>query len=392
MNLACEVCVLGAGPAGMVLANILHGHGVDCIVVEKHLSEETAQRGRAGLIDHPSISILKTHGLASQLLENGLPHTRCEFRVFGEQFVLNYSSLADGCVHYIYPQQDLVRGLVETYQRQQGHIRFATEVTSVNSTNGPSVICYDKKTGDHVNIRCDFVAGCDGFHGVSRRSIPDMDVNVFESDLNFSWLAVLAETAPSTEHIIYAVHPNGFAGHMLRNKKVSRYYLQISSHDRLSDWPDERVWSELKLRMCKEDWRLQRGPVIEKQIVRMRNVVIEQLRHQGLFLVGDSAHIITPTGGKGLNLAIQDAQALAETIIAYYTTHDKPLLDQYSINRLPAIWRAQGFSSMFLDMLCRTAGAFEQNRFARKLNLTRLLQIRDNEDYARWFARRYVGA
>ena len=137
---------------------------------------------------------------------------------------------------------------------------------------------------------------------------------------------------------------------------------------------------------------MQRGPVIEKQIVRMRNVVIEQLRHQGLFLVGDSAHIITPTGGKGLNLAIQDAQALAETIIAYYTTHDKPLLDQYSINRLPAIWRAQGFSSMFLDMLCRTAGAFEQNRFARKLNLTRLLQIRDNEDYARWFARRYVGA
>lgn len=392
MDFTCKVCVLGAGPAGMVLANLLLAQGIDCIVVDKYWPDEIFQRARAGLLDHPSIAILKKHGLSASLFENGTPHTCCEFRIRGQHFVLEYSNLADGHVHYIYPQQSLIRDIIDIYQARHGRIRFATEAINLDMTNAPTVTCYDKNLGMDIHIHCDFIAGCDGFHGISRRAIPPQEINVFDSHFNFAWLAVLAEAPPSTEHIIYAIHSNGFAGHMLRNEKISRYYLQIGYHDQLSDWPDERVWLELESRLAKESWQLERGPILDKQIVSMRNMVVEPLRYQKLFLVGDSAHIITPTGGKGMNLAIQDAQALAETIATYYNNRDDACLDRYSAERLPAIWRTQAFSSTFLDMLCRTASVFEQSGFARKLHETALLQLRDNAEFARWFARSYVGA
>lgn len=392
--LKTSVCILGAGPAGIVLGNILVRNGVDCIILDKYNREEIYARGRAGLLESTTVDLLKKHQLADNLLKNKQTHDCCEFRYPDHSIVLNYGQLSGGDVHCVYPQSDLNDDLIQQYLDSGGKLLFRHEGKQiVQNPNGVVVTCYDQDHNNEILIEADFAAGCDGYHGISRRSIPQEAVNIYQKQYGYHWLAILAYAPPSSDHPIYALHPDGFAGHMLRNNTVSRYYLQISPEDQVEDWPDERIWKALRQRLAKKDWTLIEGKIFEKRLMCLRNYVMEPLHYGRLFMAGDAAHIITPMGGKGLNLAVQDASVLAETWVQYYQQKQAiSYLERYTEIRLPYIWRAQEFSYTLFNMVHRPEGNDpDEVSFRQKLSQSKLAQLTTSETFARDFARNYVG-
>ncbi|WP_392532264.1 4-hydroxybenzoate 3-monooxygenase [Nostoc sp. C117] len=394
MNLKTSVCILGSGPAGIVLGNILLQNGVDCIVVDRYNREEIYARGRAGAIESTTIALLKKHDLADTILTKGYPHDRCEFRYPDDSFVLEYGKLSDGDVHYFYPQSDLNDDLIQKYLDAGGQILFHHEGIQLTQTDDEIIVeCENKNTDTTLKIQANFAAGCDGYHGLARQSVPSDAAKIYTKEYGYRWLAILADAPPASSHTLYGVHPKGFAAYMRRNSHISRYYLQISADDQLADWSDKRVWASLRQRLAKQEWILTEGKIIQKQIMVLRNYVIEPLRYQRLLLAGDAAHIITPMGGKGLNLAVQDAGVLAETLISYYLeNHDLSYLDRYSEIRLPYIWRAQEFSYSLLNMVHFPEGSNPEDvYFLHKLSASKLAQLRTSITFAKNFARNYVG-
>lgn len=390
-HLSTKVCIVGAGPAGLMLANILQLNQIACIVIDKFSLEEIYKRSRAGLIDYKTISILEKYGLADNLLKEGTPHKRCEFRSPEYSFILEYADMCNGKKHYTYPQQELVADMIQQFLSLGGKIIFSTRGLSINSGYPVQVKCYNEIDQSTIIIDCDFVAGCDGFHGFSRKSIPDGAVKAYYKNHEFSWLAILAEAPPSTDHIIYGVHPRGFAGHMLRSTTISRYYLQTSLGDTVDDWSDELIWSELHLRLAKEGWSLTEGKITDKQILSMKSYVSVPMRYKNLFLVGDAAHIITPSGGKGMNLAIQDAEVLGEGMVKYYLNgYDESLLKNYSAIRLPLIWEAQEFSYSLLHMVNRYDESSDNAFFMHQLQQSKIFQLINPTTFAIDFSRKYV--
>ena len=389
------VCVMGAGPAGIVLGNILQQNGVDCIVVDKHSRNEIYARGRAGTIESTTVNLLKKHKLADVLIREGKRQGKCEFRGADFQVVFQYDELSGGDTHCIYPQSKLNDSFIQSYLDAGGKLLFRCEgKTLTQSDSSVTVECFDEGTDSTISIEADFVAGCDGYHGLSRASIPEASAQSYRKQYSYRWLAILAYAPPSTEHGIYAFPSAGFAAYLLRDRKVARYYLQIPSADKVEDWPDERVWDALHTRLAKEGWQLVEGEIFDKRTMALRNYVMEPLRHQRLFIAGDAAHIITPMGGKGLNLAIQDAEALAETLIDFFDQKRQSLsyLDRYSDVRLPYIWRAQEFSCSLLNMLHRPEGQnLEAVQFEQQLNKSKLSQLMTSKTFARDFARNFVG-
>ena len=394
ITLKTSVCILGSGPAGIVLGNILRQNGVECIVVDKYSREEIYARGRAGLLESTTVDLLKKHKLADTLLKNKQTHDRCEFRYPDYSIVLEYGRLSGGDVHYVYPQSDLNDDLIQQYLDSGGKLLFRHEGKQiVQNENGVVVNCYDNESDSMITIEADFVAGCDGYHGISRRSIPEGAVEIYKKQYGYRWLAILAYAPPSTDHPIYALHPEGFAAHMLRNSKISRYYLQISPEDQVEDWTDERIWATLHKRLAKKDWTLTEGKIFEKRLMSLRNYVMEPLHYGRLLMAGDAAHIITPMGGKGLNLAVQDAGILAETMIKYYhEKQDISCLNLYTEIRLPYIWRAQEFSYTMFNMVHKPEGSDREDiNFRHKLSQSKLAQLTTSATFARDFARNYVG-
>ena len=392
--LKTSVCILGSGPAGIVLGNILLQNGIDCIVVDKYNREEIYARGRAGALESTTVDLLKKHGLADTILKNGYRHDRCEFRYLDYSIVLEYGKLSGGDVHYFYPQSDLNDDLIQKYLDAGGRLLFHQEGKKITQTkNSITVDCYDKDADTALAIHADFVAGCDGYHGLARQSIPEEAVDIYKREYPYNWLAILAYAPPSAKHAIYALHADGFAAHLLRNSKVTRYYLQVPLNDNLNDWSDERIWATLQKRLAKKGWTLTEGEIFEKRIMSLRSYVMEPLRYKRLLMVGDAAHIITPMGGKGLNLAVQDAGVLAETLIRYYLEeHDISYLDRYSEIRLPYIWRAQEFSYGLLNMVHKSeSDALDDRRFQHKLSQSKLAQLTTSATFARDFSRNYVG-
>lgn len=392
--LKTSVCILGSGPAGIVLGNILLQSGIDCIVIDKYNREEIYARGRAGVLESTTVALLKRHDLAESVLNNGYTHGSCEFRYPTYSIVLEYGKLAGGEVHYVYPQSDLNDDLIQKYLEAGGKLLFHHEGEKIVQTNDSiAVDCSDKNGGTNITIQADFVAGCDGYHGLARQSIPATGVESYTKQYKYRWLAILADAPPSTEHIIYALHPDGFASHMLRNSKISRYYLQIPLDDEIHDWPDQRIWTALQQRLAKKGWTLVEGEIFEKRLMSLRSYVMEPLRYGRLLLVGDAAHIITPMGGKGLNLAAQDAGVLGETLVNYYRQeHPISYLDRYSEIRLPYIWRAQEFSYRLLNMVHRPEGNdLDDIRFRQKLSQSKLAQLTTSATFAKDFARNFVG-
>ncbi|HLH47685.1 MAG TPA: 4-hydroxybenzoate 3-monooxygenase, partial [Acidimicrobiales bacterium] len=341
-----DVVVVGAGPAGLVLAHRLHQAGLGTVVLESRSRAYVEGRVRAGVLEAPTVALLEEMGVADRLHAEGLIHDGVLLQWEGERHRIDLAALAGAAVT-VYGQQEIVHDLVAARVAAGGDLRFEAEVTGVGGTMGASpsrgdagvVVSYRDAGGDRHDVRCDVVAGCDGSHGASRTWIPPAALQVMERDHPYAWLGILADVAPSTDQLIYAFHERGFALHSMRSPSVSRLYLQVAPDERLEEWPDDRIWAELQRRLALDGWTLQEGPVREKGITPMRSLVAAPMRHGQLFLAGDAAHIVPPTGAKGLNLAVADAKVLGDALVAWYRSGDQTGLDSYSDRCLERVWR-----------------------------------------------------
>ncbi len=389
-QITTKVCIIGAGLAGLLTANILHKYGIECVVLEKCSESEIYARSSVGLIDQKTLTILQEHGLSDRLLREGIPQAKCEFRTLEENFILDYGKKCRGQIHYAYPQQELIVDLIDKLQQAGGEILFDTEATAIDNQNqGARVKCQRK--GQALAINCDFIAGCDGFSGITRASLPAAIAQPRSKYFDYAWLAVTVEATPSSKHTIYGIHPNGFAGHILRNEKSSCYYLQIPMQDTAADWSSNRIWNELQLRLAREDWTLTTGKIVTKQVLKMQSFITQTMQDRRLFLAGDSAHIVNPAGGKGLNLAIQDADVLGEALTSYYRLQNNLPLKHYSATRLPEIRKTQQFCESLLHMINLQDDRSAESKSIKRVQQFKRSQLMHSEIYALDFARKYVG-
>ncbi|GLY48954.1 4-hydroxybenzoate 3-monooxygenase [Lentzea sp. NBRC 102530] len=375
------VLIAGAGPAGLVLGNLLQAQGIRTLVVERASREQVQTRARAGFLGPNSARVLTEHGLGAGMLHKGRSHGVCAFRGEDGEFELDYSALGRGEVHTVYPQQDLVTDLVAEYLDRGGEIRFGATVTGVDS--GTATIRYRDEQGESV-VSGRFLAGCDGGNGISRTAVPGRR---YSQDHGVSWLAVLAEAPQSMAAVTYAIHDDGFAGHMARSPEVTRYYLQVPPGDAPEAWTDDRIWAALRTRMRVDDFgQLKEGPIVERRIVRLRSEVVDPIQHDRLFLVGDAASHISPSAAKGANLAIMEAEVLASALTSALLRDDERPLAEYSRTCLPRVWRAQEFSRWMIDLLHAP-----DDDFHRALRRARLHSLRDGRAHQNFFAEHYVG-
>jgi p-hydroxybenzoate 3-monooxygenase len=375
----------------LVLSHLLHQAGVASIVLEKHDREYIENRTRAGLLEFPTVELLRERGLGQRMLEQGMPHRGTEIRFHGERHRIPYSDLYGGRAMLVYAQQQLVADLVRLRLEAGCPIVFEAEDVRPRDIDSSAPAVSYRTTDGAFEIECDFIAGCDGFHGVSRASIPAGLLTEHEQVFPFSWLGILAAVPPSTEEIIYAVHERGFAGHMLRTAAISRFYLQCEPDDGLEEWPDERIWSELRLRLATEGWTLREGPILEKSVAELRSYIVEPMQYGRLFLAGDAAHIVPPTGAKGMNLAIADARVLADGIVRWYRDGDRDGLDGYSETCLRRVWRVQEFSTWMSWMIHRIPDSEPQADFRRRLQEAQLRYLFGSRAAQESFAENYVG-
>jgi p-hydroxybenzoate 3-monooxygenase len=381
-----RVGIIGAGPAGLTLALLLQRRGVDAIVLEARDRAYVEQRVRAGLLEQNTVDLLRDLGAADRLDREGLVHDGISLRRQGRTHHVPMSELTGRHVT-IYGQQEIVKDLIAAWLDRGGDLRFEVADVAVHDleTDAPRVsFTHD---GAAHELRCDVIAGCDGFHGVCRPSIPDGVLTEHEYSYPFAWLGILAHAAPATDELIYAWHEHGFALYSMRSPRVSRLYLQVAADEALDAWPDDRIWAELQLRLAAEGWRVGEGEIFDKGITPMRSFVCEPMQYGRLFLAGDAAHIVPPTGAKGLNLAVNDVRLLAAALGAWHDTGSTQALDAYSETALRRVWRAQDFSNYMTQLLHDLGGG----PFQRRLQLARLEYLARSEAAARMLAENYVG-
>ncbi|WP_432196099.1 4-hydroxybenzoate 3-monooxygenase [Streptomyces sp. bgisy027] len=385
------VVVVGAGPAGLTIGSILRAASVDCLVLEIETREFIEQRPRAGVLEEGAVCGLQRRGLADNLLARAQRHTECEFRFDGERYRLGYAELT-GVHHWVYPQQLLVTDLVREYADVRGGaIRFGVRDVELHDldTDHPSVsyICPD--TGQRQVVHCDFVAGCDGARGVTRAALPAGRAHIARSDYGIGWLALLAQAPPSSDCVLFGMHPRGFAGHMPRSADVTRYYLECPPGDDPENWSQERVWTELQQRLGANGVPpLTEGRLIEKRVLDMHNYVVEPMVFGRLFLAGDAAHLTAPIAAKGMNLALHDAFLLGDGLVAHLTKGDGTGLDGYSTACLNRVWDYQEFSHWLSEVYHGTSSG---DPYRAGTTLARLRRIFDSPTAARAFAEQYLG-
>ena len=387
-RLRTRVAIVGAGPSGLLLSHLLSLQGIESIVVERRSREYVEQRVRAGLLEQGTVNLLREAGLADRLDREGLVHEGFELRFEGGSHRLPFTELT-GWTTCMYGQQEVVKDLIRARKAAGGPVYFGVDDVALSNldTNAPHVAC--TLDGESVQISGDFVAGCDGFHGVCRRSLPPGSFTAYEHVYPFAWLGITAAVAPSTEELIYAVHEWGFALHSMRSPVVSRFYLQVGPEESLVDWPDQRIWAELRTRLAVDGWEgLHEGPILARGVTAMRSFVMEPMHHGRLFLAGDAAHIVPPSAAKGLNLAVADVRRLAAAFTARYVDGTSELLDRYSQDCLAAVWQGQEFSAVMTSLLhpFPTDGAYEL-----KLRRARLRDLVTSRASATAFAESYVG-
>jgi p-hydroxybenzoate 3-monooxygenase len=383
-----QVTIIGAGPAGLLLAQLLHLRGIDSIVLEAKSREYIEGRVRAGVLEYQTVDVLKGAGVADRLMREGLQHAGVELLFKGRRHRIDFGALTEHGVT-VYGQQEVVKDLVAARLASGRPIHFEVEEVSVHDIDGPSPGVRYRVGGSEHRIDCDFIAGCDGFHGISRPSMPASVLRVYERVYPFAWLGILAEAKPASDELIYANHDRGFALLSMRSPTISRLYLQCEPDEDLALWPDERVWEELQTRLSTHDgFRLETGPVLQKGVTPMRSFVAEPMRHGRLFLAGDAAHIVPPTGAKGMNLAVADVHYLAEALGQFYSSAKTEKLDQYSDTCLRRIWKVQRFSWWVTSMFHRS---HTDNEFDRRRQLAELEYLTSSHAAALTFAENYVG-
>jgi p-hydroxybenzoate 3-monooxygenase len=389
VGISTQVGIIGAGPAGLLLSHLLHRAGIESVIVEDRSREYVEHRVRAGVLEHGTVDLLTELGLAARLQREGLVHHGIEIRFGGRRYPIPLSELAGGRSITIYGQQELVKDLIAARLAMDLPIIFDAADVQLLGVDAERPTIRFTLDGRQETISCDFVAGCDGSHGVSRAAIPDGVLQTFGRDYPFAWLGILADVAPSTDEITYASHKHGFALHSMRSPSISRLYLQVSTDESLDAWPDDRIWSELRLRLGTDDsWHLADGPIVDKAITPMRGFVVEPMQYGRLFLAGDAAHIVPATGAKGLNLAVSDVNALAEGIVRRYRTGQSDLLDGYSQRCLPRVWRVQEFSWYMSSLLHNMPG---DDDFDRRLRRAELEWLVSSRSAAASLAENYVG-
>lgn len=385
------VAILGAGPAGLLLAHLLDEAGIANVVLEKHTREHVESRLRAGVLEHGTVSLVRRLGVADRLDREGAVQTGVELRFDGDCRRIPLADLT-GRPMTVYGQRELVRDLIAARLARGGEIVFeAADAEPVAVATSEPRVRY-RVDGSTHELACEVVAGCDGSHGASVRAVPPGELAVHERHHPFAWLGVLARVAPSYCEVVYASSPDGFALGSSRSREVSRLYVQCRPGDRLEDWPDDRVWGELHARLAAPGFRLTEGPVLQKDLTRMRSRVVEPMQWGRLFLAGDAAHVVPPTGAKGLNLAAADAAALAEALRGWFARGDRRGLDAYSETSLRRAWRVQQFAWELTTMLhVPDAGAdAAARRFERRLQRARFDRVTATPHGMRAFAEAYV--
>jgi p-hydroxybenzoate 3-monooxygenase len=387
--LRTQVAIIGAGPAGLMLSHLLHLGGIESIVLESHDRAYVEQRIRAGVLEQSTVDLLRGSGLGERLERQGLVHHGLFLQFDGQRHRIDMSDLTGGRAITVYGQHEVVKDLIAARLAAGGQLYFEAQHVSVHAIESDQPRVRFQWHAEAHELACDVIAGCDGFHGVCRPAIPDAAVRVFQRSYPFAWLGILAAVAPSTHELIYAYHGRGFALHSMRSPALSRLYVQCDPLDRLDEWPDERIWKELHARLATDDsWALEEGPILERSITSMRSFVVEPMQHGRLFLAGDAAHVVPPTGAKGMNLAIADVRVLSEALAAWYGTGSTQLLDAYSATCLRRVWRAEHFSWWMTSMLHRFP---DDDAFQERLQLSQLRYVCASRAAATALAENYVG-
>ncbi|MGB8339310.1 MAG: 4-hydroxybenzoate 3-monooxygenase [Burkholderiales bacterium] len=392
MQLHTQVGIIGAGPAGLLLSHLLHRQGIESVIVENRSRDYVEQRVRAGVLEQGTVDLLIESGVGERMLREGLLHQGIELRFDGRGHRIDMTELTGRAIR-VYGQQEVVKDLINARLDAGGQILFESQDVKLHDVESAAARISAKRNGEEINIRCDFIAGCDGFHGVSRQTIPAHSQKIFGHEYPFAWLGILAKAPPSADELIYAYHQRGFALFSMRSPLISRLYLQVQPEEKISDWPDERIWQELHTRLeCNVEsdahWRLNEGLIIEKGITPMRSFVCETMRYGKLFLAGDAAHIVPPTGAKGMNLAMADVNLLARAFAVFFITGQTALLDNYAETALKRTWRAEHFSWWMTSMLHRFPG---DDSFQQRLQLSQLEYVVSSRAAATSLAENYVG-
>ncbi len=377
VSMRTQVGIVGAGPAGLMLSHLLHRQGINSIVVEARSRQYVEDRVRAGVLEQGTADLMAETGVGERLKREGLIHHGVMFRFAGRTHRFDFDDLAGGRHIIVYPQNKVVADLFDARAAAGGRVITEAEDVTVQDFGGteghgarPKIRF--RASGERQEIECDFIAGCDGFHGVCRPSIPAGALKLYDRVYPFGWLGILAEAPPSSDELIYAYHERGFALLSMRTPTISRLYVQCKPDEDIHEWPDERIWQELRLRLASSDpgWKLTEGKILQKGVTGMRSFVVEPMQYGKLFLAGDAAHIVPPTGAKGLNLAIADVRVLADGFAEFYSNGKNSLLENYSAKCLRRVWKVQRFSWWMTSMLhlFDTDNAFDQRRQLAELD------------------------
>ena len=384
-----QVGIVGGGPAGLILSHLLHLRGIESVILEFRSRERLESEVRAGVLEQGTVDLLRETGVGERMDREGAVHEGIELRFNRQGHRIPLSDLAGGRI-MLYGQHEVVKDLISARLDADAQILFEAEAVSLHDLESQKpTIRYRKDNEDH-ELRCDFVAGCDGYHGVCRSSIPDGARTEYERKYPFGWFGILAEAPRSSEELIYTLHERGFALISTRSPEIQRMYFQCDPEGNAEDWSDEQIWEELQTRTETHDgWALNEGPIVEKGIVGMRSFIVEPMQYGRLYLAGDAAHIVTPTGAKGMNLAVRDVRTLVEALQAWYEKGQADLLENYTNTCLRRAWKAQRFSWWMTSMLHRYP---DDEGFQHNLQLAELEYVTSSRAAATSLAENYVGA
>jgi len=384
-----QVGIVGAGPAGLLLGHLLHLNGIDSVIVENRARDYVIDRVRAGVLEQGTVDLLMAMGVGERLRREGLRHDGLYISFGGERHHIDMADLTGGKAITVYGQNEVVKDLIDARIATSRPLHFEAEQVSVGALDSSHPTIHFRQGGTEHEIRCDFIAGCDGFHGVCRPSIPDGALTNYDRIYPFGWLGILADAPPSSAELVYTYHDRGFALFSMRSPTITRLYFQVPPDEPIDEWSDDAIWDEMLMRMTtREGWKPQVGRIVQKSVTPMRSFVAAPMRYGRLFLAGDAAHIVPPTGAKGLNLAASDVLVLARALKAFYENGRPDWLDEYSAVCLRRVWKAQRFSWWMTTTLHRSP---EETAFDRQRQIADLDYLTSSRAAMTSLAEQYVG-